>query len=164
MMDLEEYAAAVVDVAGSQVVGKTRLQKIAYLLEEKGLGNGLNFDYHNFGPFSAELAFAVDDAETLGYLEAQEKLGYHAVPYTTFEALPGAPKFEEDEKKSDRQEAVKAMEEYSAVVLELAATAVYLERNGYDKSAWEEVKKRKAVKATEPRLSAARNLVESLQL
>ncbi len=163
-MDLEEYAAAVVHVAGGQVVGKTRLQKIAYLLEEMGLGFGLDFDYHNFGPFSAELAFAVNDAEALGYLETREKYGYHEVPYTTFEALPEAPKFEEDAKQSDRQEAVKTMEEYSAVVLELAATAVYLERNGYDDSAWEEVEKRKAVKATEPRLSAARNLVQSLRL
>ena len=164
MMELEEYAAAVVDVAGGQVVGKTRLQKIAYLLEEMGLGYGLDFDYHNFGPFSAELAFAVDDAEALGYLESREKLGYHEVPYTTFEARPEAPKFEDDEKQSDRQEAVNTMEEYSAVVLELAATAVYLERNGYVESAWKEVKKRKAVKATKRRLNAARNLVQSLQL
>lgn len=164
MMDLEEYAAAVVDVAGGQVVGKTRLQKIAYLLEAKGLGCGLDFDYHNFGPFSAELAFAVDDAKALGYLASEEKMGYHAVPYTIFESLSDAPKFEHGEELSERQEAVGIMKNYSAVELELAATAVYLQRNGRDKSVWKEVKKRKGVKATESHLRAAKELVENLQL
>ncbi|MDE0521093.1 MAG: hypothetical protein OXH79_03955 [Boseongicola sp.] len=164
MMDLAEYAAAVVDIAGGQVVGKTRLQKIVYLLEAKGLGCDLDFDYHNFGPYSADLAFAVHDAEALGYLSTDEKRGYHEVPYTIFTANPESPKFEENDRRPERMDAVKVMENCSAVVLELAATAVYLKDNGYANSAWEEVRRRKGIKASSARLSAAKELVQSLQL
>ena len=142
----------------------TRLQKIAYLLEVKGLGFGLTFDYHNFGPFSSDLAFAIDDAEALGYLETEERPGFHAVPYTIFHSLPGSPEFKGDEKFSDREAVVATMKMYSALVLELAATAVYLKGNGYENSFWEEVKKRKKLKATGPRLEAARKLIRSLGL
>ena len=164
-MDPAEYAAAVVEVAGGQIVGKTRLQKIAYLLEAMDLGCGLDFDYHNYGPFSADLAFAVDDAEALGYLKTEERKGYHAVRCTSYCSLPDAPKFDENDRRSERRDALKTMmEQRSAIVLELGATAVYLKRNGYADSVWDEVRKRKGVKSAKPYLDAAKDLVQSLQL
>lgn len=51
---------------------------------------------------------------------------------------------------AERREALGVMERYSAVVLELAATAMYLQRNGYDSSAWKEVEKRKGSKLPNP--------------
>jgi len=35
---------------GGRVIGKTRLQKTAYLLESIGRGFSLEFDYHHYGP------------------------------------------------------------------------------------------------------------------
>ena len=164
-LDLVEYLSATIGLAGGEIVGKTRLQKIAYLLKAKGLGFlALDFDYHNYGPFSAELAFAADDAVALGLIETEERLGYHAVPYTVFSATEKAPTFAESPVVRSRKLALRAMDGYSAIVLELAATAVYLQNNGYGNGQWKEVKKRKALKATQPRVEAAKQLVSELNL
>ena len=164
MMDLVDYVGALVRLSDGRIVGKTRLQKIAYLLEAKELGFDLSFDYHNFGPFSAELAFAADDAESLGYISTDEHLGCHSVPYTVFHSTDEAPKFEDGGDLEARRVALGPMNRYSALVLELAATAVYLKRNGYPKSVWKEVKRRKRLKATRDRVAAAKDLLGSLEL
>lgn len=164
MTDLVDYVGALIRLADGQIVGKTRFQKIAYLLEAKGLGFGLDFDYHNYGPFSPELAFATDDAESLEYIRTEEKFGFHSVPYTVFHSTDGAPKFKDDAASRARREALKTMSDYSALVLELAATAVYLKLNGYPNSYWSEVKKRKPLKATSERLALAKKLISDLSL
>ena len=164
MMDLVDYVSALVRLSDETIVGKTRLQKTAYLLEAKELGFDLSFDYHNFGPFSAELAFATDDAESLGYISTEKHLGYHSVPYTVFHSTDQAPEFEDGDDLDARREAVGTMNRYSALVLELAATAVYLKRNGYAGSVWKEVRRRKRLKATRDRVRAAKDLLDSLEL
>ena len=164
MKDLVDYVSALVRLSDGSIVGKTRLQKIAYLLEAKELGFGLSFDYHNFGPFSAELAFAADDAESLGYISTEEHFGYHSVPYTVFHSTNQAPEFEGGDDLQARRIALKEINRYSALVLELAATAVYLKRNGYRNSVWKEVKRRKQLKATRDRIAAAKELLRSLEL
>lgn len=164
MKDLEKYAATVVCIAGGEKTGKTRLQKTAYLLEAMNLGFDLDFDYHKFGPFSAEFAFALDDAETLGYLETDEETGYGPVTYTIYKATDKAWKFELNEKHEERESAVNAMNKHSVSVLLLAASAVYLKRNGCKHDVWQEIKVRKSLMASENRLRDAKNLVNSLQL
>lgn len=165
MRDLVDYVSALVHLNGGEIVGKTRLQKIAYLLEEKGLGfNDLDFDYHNFGPFSSELAFAVDDAESLGYIVTEQRQGYHAVPYTVFRSAQTSPEFEDDINIAARRHALTVMDGYSALVLELAATAVYLRNHGYPGKYWDEVKKRKPLKATADRIKMAQRLIDDLEV
>ena len=96
MMDLVDYLGAMVRLIGGEVVGKTRLQKTAYLLEAKGVGfRDVDFDYHNYGPFSSEVAFAAEDAESLGYLKTEERQGFHAIPYTVFRSTDQAPQFDD---------------------------------------------------------------------
>ena len=164
MRDLVDYVGALVRLSDGRIVGKTRLQKIAYLLEAKELGFGLSFDYHNFGPFSSDLAFAVDDAESLGYVVTEERFGFHSVPYTIFSSADVAPEFEDGNDLEARRAALKTINDYSALLLELTATAVYLKRNGYPKAVWKEVKKRKQIKATAGRIDAAQKLIRSLGL
>ena len=164
MMDLVDQVGALVHLAGGQIVGKTRLHKIAYLLEAKTLGLGLDFDYHNYGPFSPELAYAVDDAEALEYLRTEERPGFHSVPYKIFNSTDKTPEFENDAISGARKIALDAMAGYSALVLELAATAVYLKQNGYAKNYWNEVKKRKSVKASGQALKLAKDLIADLEL
>ena len=163
-MDKIDSVAALIRLNGGEIVGKTRLQKIFYLLEAKDIGFAFEFDYHNYGPFSAELAFATDDAEKLGHINSREEDGYHQIPYVTFVSSEGAPSFGDDVLNSERNQALKAMKGYSAVILELAATAIYLERNGFKGHQWEEVKRRKTHKATTERISKAKELVASLSL
>jgi uncharacterized protein YwgA len=163
-MELIERASALVRLNGGEIVGKTRFQKIAYLLETVHLGLGLEFDYHNYGPFSAELATSLDDAEAMKLVEAVEVPGFHEVPYTLFRMTPSTPSFEDSKETRKRREALEKMSGYSALILELAATAVYLDQNGYPGKAWEEVAKRKPLKATSERVEKAKGLLRQLEL
>lgn len=164
-MDKIDSVAALIRLNGGGIVGKTRLQKTVYLLEAKGIGFGFDFDYHKYGPFSAELAFATDDAESLKLIEANKEQGFHQIPYVTFSSLDKAPEFQDgDDLKTNRKTALDTMGGYSAIVLELAATAVYLQRNGFEERQWEEVEKRKTLKATPERMKKAKKLVADLGL
>jgi uncharacterized protein YwgA len=164
MMDLTDNVAALIRLNGGQIVGKTRLQKIVYLLEEAKLGFGLSFDYHNYGPYSADLSFATDDVVSLNYVKVEERYGFHSVPYTVFRATSDAPEFPDDPLKHKRKAALTIMENYSALVLELAATALYLSRHGYGADAWKEVKRRKSSKAVAPIVEKAKHLLGELKL
>ena len=165
MMDQSDYVSAIVRLAGGEIVGKTRLQKIAYLLQAKGSGfRDVEFDYHNFGPYSAELAFAAEDAESLGFLSMEERTGYHSVPYTVFRSTDCAARLDNCEEIKACKADLEVMSGYSALVLELAATAIYLKRNGYAEDFWEEVRKRKSLKATQPRVRQAKKLLKQLDL
>lgn len=65
--------AAIVRDAGGRIVGRTRLQKIAYLLSITGLEDGLPFAYKHYGPYSEDLATASRDADLLGLLSETEQ-------------------------------------------------------------------------------------------
>lgn len=164
MIDLVDYVSALIVANDGQIVGKTRLQKMTYLLEAKSIGFGIEFDYHDFGPYSAEVAFAADDAESLGYIDTEERFGYHSVPYTVFKSTSVAPSFDDNAKIDRIRVALGVMAPYSALVLELAATAAYLERSGYTETRWDEVRKRKPLKATDDRVESAKGLLKELDL
>src|SRR3546814_4767142 len=126
MTDLVDFAAALVLMNGGQITGKTRFQKMVYLLESQGLGFGVGFDYHNYGPFSADLAHAIDDAVSLGLLEPEERRGYHEVPYTVYRVTSTSPQFADTARTQEMSRALAEMSDYSALELELAATAHFL--------------------------------------
>ena len=66
-----QAAAEIVRDAGGQIVGRTKLQKVAYLLEVVGLGDGFHFKYLHFGPFSDDLVDAIEMAAAfdLGFVD-----------------------------------------------------------------------------------------------
>jgi uncharacterized protein YwgA len=164
MKNLVEAVAAIVRLNGGEIAGKTRLQKTFYLLEAMELGFGVKFDYHRFGPYSAELIFAAEDAEALGYLTAGEYLGHHNVRHKTFVATPTAPDISDDDLVDERRNALNAMKDHSVLQLELAATAVYLRENGYPKDYWDVVRYRKPLKATDDQVERAESLIAELGL
>lgn len=161
MKNKVENIAALIRLNGGQIVGKTRLQKIVYLLEAKGLGFDFDYDYHNYGPYSAELAFATDDAESLAWLVKEDRRGTYGVPYTTFKSTEHSPRFEKTDKLEPRRAALQIMNSASSIVLELAATAIYLQRHGY-KNYWSEVRRRKSNKATPEHIEEASRLLQQL--
>ena len=83
-----DKAADIIRDAGGKVVGKTRLQKMAYLLEMSGLGCGFSFEYRHYGPFSEELANAVVIAQIADLITEEEHTAWWGGSYSIFKAVP----------------------------------------------------------------------------
>jgi uncharacterized protein YwgA len=165
MTDLGDVVVGLISLNKGVMAGKTRLQKTFFLLDKCGLGSGIDFDYHNFGPFSYEVATAVDDALAGKRLTANEKQGYYAIPYTLYSTEEEAPKMLGQMQASDAEEKLRVLEGYSALELEVAATIVFFKSEGLDgRRAVEETKARKPVKATDQRIARAQKLIAELGL
>jgi hypothetical protein len=153
-------AAAIVRDAGGRVVGRTRLQKMAFILEAGGLGSGFPFKYKHYGPYSEELSNASRTAAILGLLNETESPASWGGSFSIFEvSLPPDPNIAESRRRI-AQETVRA----DAVELELAATALFLflARIGTS-DAWSETARRKPEKAANGRLDRARTLYEQIR-
>lgn len=53
---MSKEVRAIIQDAGGKIVGRTRLQKIAYLLTATGLDDNFGFSYKHYGPFSEQVA------------------------------------------------------------------------------------------------------------
>lgn len=158
-----DVIASVVALNGGKLVGKTRLQKVVFLLDHCGLKSGFEFDYHNFGPFSAELAEAADFARAEGRVRVRERPGFHEVPYSEFTTSEKAPKRVGGLDSKTVQLHLQKMEQFSAVELELAATIAYLKDFGVTtKQVDQVVEKLKPLKATAERLKKAHTLLKEI--
>ena len=150
-------AAHILRDAGGKIVGRTRFQKVAYLLCVAGLEGQLSFSYKHYGPYSEDLATAVRDADLLSLLKKTDQQAGWGGTYSiyTTEATPneGVP-------ESRRQLASEAASA-DAVELELAATAVFLALEGYS-DPWSETARRKPEKAENGRLDRAMTLYRKL--
>jgi uncharacterized protein YwgA len=120
---------SLVMAAGGEIVGKIRLQKVVYLLDQMGLNSGFSYEYFHYGPYSEDLAEKVEDDVVFGYLHASQRRRLSdGVPYVAYSAersgdadLPGAylP-------IGRVRTALAEMQRQSATVLELAATIHWL--------------------------------------
>lgn len=155
--DFEKVAAIVRDASG-EVVGRTRMQKIACVLELAGLGDGFTFSYKHFGPYSESLATASRDAGVLGLLTETEQStswgGWYSTFRTELEPDPTVP--------SARTELAHTAAAANSIELELAVTAAFLASQGID-DAWDETERRKPEKAAEGRLARAKKLYAALK-
>jgi hypothetical protein len=139
--------------AGSQVVGRTRLQKIAYLLSATGLEGGLPFTYKHYGPYSDELASAARDAALLGLIHETEQQAQWGGVYSTY-FYPGP---QDASVPAPRRTLASEGAAADAVELELVATALFLARAGFD-DPWSETARRKPEKAEQQRMERAKAL------
>lgn len=149
------WIADIIRDAGGTIVGKTRLQKIAFLLELAGLGVGYKFSYHYYGPYSSALENDATIAWAFDFVKRQDKTANWGGRYSIFSV---------DEKPNEngsRQQLASLASELDAVELELAATAALLSTEGFD-DPWEETKNRKAEKATPERLAGAKEAYRKL--
>jgi hypothetical protein len=166
MNDPIEMVASLVALNDGVLVGKVRLQKTFYLLDACGLQSGFDYDFHFYGPFSADLSRAADDATALGRLKFEDRFGYHEVPYRVFQAsheavLPdglGALSAAEVRKN------LELMASYSAAQLEVAASIIFLRENGYRGDPVAETRRRKPATATVDRIAKAQRLIAELGL
>ena len=155
--DIEKVAAIVRDAGGS-IVGRTKLQKISFILEAAGLGEGFSFEYYHYGPFSEELANAAKDAAVLGIVTQKEQQTSWGGFYSRYEVATDVATVPDSIRSKIAQEGAHA----NSIELELAATALFLAKEG-DSDPWGETARRKPEKAEGGRLERARELYRKLQ-
>ncbi|MCZ7938009.1 hypothetical protein [Agrobacterium salinitolerans] len=158
-------AARIIQDAGGELVGRTRLQKVAFLMQLAGFDNSFSFEYRHYGPYSEELSQAMDIAVLLGpvnEVERQADWGGRYSIYSLSEQVTGV------DQDTERAHFVQEAKKIDAVELELAATAAYLfEIEGigkvYPGNPWEETARRKPTKVVGGRLAKAAQAYEELR-
>lgn len=143
--------SAIVASAG-EIVGRTRLQKTATLLELTGVGFDFPFSYHLYGPYSDELVVATDRAVALGYMREEERRAAWGGRYTVFSAPART-----SSGNAARDKLIELARVADSIVLELAVTAAFLASEG-EADPWRELEERKPEKITRARLSQAKAL------
>lgn len=145
-----QKAAEIIAAAGGRLVGRTRLQKLAYLMELAGLGEGFDFSYRHYGPYSEELFLATRNATLVGLIHEEEHPASWGGSYSVYTT-------DLAESNPLRLEFARIASEANAVELELAATAACLATDGYS-DPWSETAVRKPDKAADGRLEKAKTL------
>ena len=153
-----ELIVAIVRDAGGEITGRTRLQKIAYLLEVVGFGDGFHFSYKHYGPFSEGVAASAMKGVLLRCIAEVERQADWGGVYSIY----SVDAEQDDRVPPGRRELARRAKESDAVVLELAATAVFLSREGYD-DPWSETERRKPEKSQSGRLTQAKELLAELK-
>jgi uncharacterized protein len=163
MRDPHLIATRIVRDAGGELVGRTRLQKVAYLAQLAGFGDEFVFEYRHYGPFSEDLARGMAIASALGQVKEVEKQADWGGRYSVYSLdAPGDP---ED---PARAAFVREAKKIGAVELELAATAAFffvvegIGRN-HEGNPWEETRRRKPGKSDGGRLEHAMAAYENLR-
>jgi uncharacterized protein YwgA len=167
MRKLHEMVANLVELAGGELVGRIRFQKIVYLLDSLGLGSGATYTYYHYGPYSEELWDAVSDAKFFdGLREETAPLDGGVALYSVFkldqrrpvpEMIGGLP-------KNRAREILTKLKDVNSTVLELASTIhwlAFVERVPDWRS---EIELRKAGKTGQGRLERAVRVLKELDL
>ena len=148
-------AARIIEDAGGELVGRTRLQKVAYLAQLAGFGDEFSFEYRHYGPFSEDLALGMEIAAAIGAVKEEERQADWGGRYSIYRLRKPAAST-----NPVRATFIQRAKGIGAIELELAATAAFLfavEGIGNDKpgNPWHETRKRKPDKARDGRLERA---------
>jgi uncharacterized protein YwgA len=153
-----EAVAQIVADAGGRIVGRTKLQKICYMLEVMEFGAGFDFDYRHYGPYSEELSSAIRYAELFDLIDEETRTADWGGSYSIFKSQVVS----ELDADAPRRRTVVLGNNSDPIELELAATAVLLARDGFS-DPWKETKSRKPDKAAEGRLGRAKALLQQFR-
>lgn len=159
-IDQARQVAAIIRDAGGRIVGRTKLQKIAFFFEATGVGSGFPFRYKHYGPYSEQLAAATQHAAALRLISEDEYVASWGGQYSIFCSQTPPDQTTLSARGQLAQEMVKA----DAVELELAATAAFLAlaNEGFG-DPWAETARRKPEKAEGERLKRAKQLYGRLR-
>lgn len=161
-MKPDELAVGIVALSGGELVGRTRLQKTAYLLDHSGMKSKLTYDYHYYGPFSFDLAEGWALAAKKNLLQLETKPGRHEVPFTIFRTTAEAPAKLGALSSDKARDIIGKLQKRSDIVLELAATIRFFSERRDVEDPIAEVKRRKPLKATAERIQEAKALLRDL--
>lgn len=151
--------ANIVRDSGGKIVGRTRLQKIAYLLTATGLDDNFRFTYKHYGPFSEQLASSAKIGALLGGVNERQNQAAWGGTYSTY-TLNDVRGLDES---SARYQLASRSAGADSIELELAATALFLHYDGYG-DPWGETAQRKSEKSTPERLANAKALLADLAM
>lgn len=159
MSGVAEYIVHdVVNLAGGRIVGRTKMQKILYFLVASKRIDKFRFYYKNFGPYSDDATYAIDNSVASRLLSEESKESSWGSTYYVYtshgpsclDTLGGVRDFVVEAAKSD------------PVRLELAATALFLFESDF-KDPWDETARRKPEKCVGDSLSEAKALYRVLR-
>ncbi len=168
MTEREEVVAAVVSAAGGQVVGRVRLQKLVYLLEQLGLDSSFEFEYHHYGPYSRDLDNAIADAWAFDVVD--EKFEHRVSDGARYSVFTMNKDAEVDDPAYGRlgrrgtEKLISRMNRYGSTVLELAATIHWLKVHEGLTNWKSELEIRKGWKVKGGRLDQAKKLLAEIHL
>ena len=164
-----QLVAEVLAAGDGEIVGRIRLQKVVYLLDQAGARSGLAFHYHHYGPYSRDLDDGIDRAQAIG--DVEENINYRQVdgmPYSIFSLRNGervTARRGVGQLPMDRaRQLVRAMKARSSTVLELAATIHWLVSKENFADWRKELVRRKGVKTERGRVDEALDLLRELSL
>ena len=165
MQQLDDLVVGTVALSGGELVGRIRMQKVVYLLEQLGMGSGISFEYHHYGPYSEGVSDAVTDAKFWGNIE--EVVNFRmsdGAPYSTFKTKTAAPDKLGQLNASDAKRFLKKFSGQTSTVLELAATAHWLVHTEKVIDWHSEIKVRKVGKTGNGNLEKAHALLQEIGL
>ena len=167
MPQLDDLVVGLVALSGGELVGRIRLQKVMYLLENLGMDSGVPFEYHHFGPYSEAVSDAVTDAKFWGNIE--EAVSFRVsdgAPYSTFttdrEAAP--PNTLGALSADNARGYLEKFTSCTSTVLELAATVHWLAFFEKVPDWRTEIEVRKQGKTGHGRLERALSLLKEVDL
>ena len=115
-------------VEQSRDIGKTKIQKIVYFLQEgSGVPLGYSFRMHHYGPFSDEIDSEISALQSAGYIEVNhdsQGYGYHITPATA-DQLPWDSELAKY--REEMTQAISALGSLDASDLELYATIHFVQ-------------------------------------
>ncbi len=167
MPELDQLVVGTVALAGGELVGRIRLQKVVYLLEQLGMNCGVPFEYHHYGPYSEAISDAVTDAKFWGHIS--EVVSFRVAdgaPYSSFKTQPEASEpVQLGELSAEKAKLYLAkFSGCTSTVLELAATVHWLAFVEKVPDWRAEIEVRKAGKTSNGRLEKAIQLLTELGL
>jgi uncharacterized protein len=165
MPQFDELVVGAVALSGGELVGRIRIQKVMYLLEQLGMGGGIPFEYHHYGPYSELISDAITDAKFWGNIEEMVNFRINdGAPYSSFRTRGVAPEKLGQLNAADAKRFLDKFSGCTSTVLELAVTAHWLE-NVEKVSDWRtEIAVRKAGKTGNGNLDKATEILKEIGL
>lgn len=160
----EYYVADIIRAAGGRLASRVRLQKLGYLLDQLGLDSGFRYAYHHYGPYSRDLDSAILDAEAFGLVQEDYKYRQSdGARYSIFQVAGENADFT-ILIDGHLQKLTKRLTSENVTVLELAATAHWLDQIEKVPDWQTEIRRRKGWKTEDGRLEKAARLLQELGL
>lgn len=168
MKHLSSVIADVLRAGDGRIVGKVRIQKILYLLEQLGLEARIPFSYHHYGPYAEAISSALDYAELVDQTIAEEpgvtNSGYGFVSYMLKSQSGEAPATVGEIPFAEAQALIRKMQAETSVNIELAATIHWLKHKERIADWSSELVRRKTTKATPENIARALALLREVGL